>query len=86
MGFDVDLLGTCNVLEAARLIHQRDVTRPAVTKVLFPSSIASFGAHLPDGYSSTNKRRRVYPRGANNERVPEPVLISIDVIHISLHP
>jgi hypothetical protein len=31
-------------------------------------------------------RRRVYPRGANNERVPEPVLISTDVIHISFHP
>jgi nucleoside-diphosphate-sugar epimerase len=55
VGFDVDLLGTRNVLEAARLIHQRNAARPAVTKVIFPSSIASFGAHLPDGNSKTHK-------------------------------
>jgi threonine 3-dehydrogenase len=54
-GFEVDLLGTRNVLEAARLIHQRNAAKPAVTKVIFPSSIASFGAHLPDGNSKTHK-------------------------------
>jgi hypothetical protein len=26
-------------------------------------------------------RRRVYPRGADNQRVPEPVLVAIDVFH-----
>jgi hypothetical protein len=30
-------------------------------------------------------RRRVYPRAANNERVPEPVLVSIDIVHANFH-
>jgi hypothetical protein len=49
------------------------------------------GAHYIHDYRDVSgikvpHRRRIYPRGSNNERVPEPVLISIDAIHISLHP
>ncbi|MDP8927226.1 MAG: NAD-dependent epimerase/dehydratase family protein [Actinomycetota bacterium] len=45
MGFQTDLVGTWNVLEAARLWSQTS-GRPPV-KVLFPSTIASFGDHIP---------------------------------------
>jgi hypothetical protein len=31
---------------------------------------------------SDRRARRVYPRGADNLRVPEPVLVSIDIAHI----
>lgn len=44
-GFETDIVGTRNVLEAARLYCQRK-GRPAA-KVLFPSTIASFGDHIP---------------------------------------
>lgn len=46
LGFEVDLLGTRNVLEAARLYGGSGKDR---VKVLFPSTIASFGTHLPGG-------------------------------------
>jgi hypothetical protein len=60
-------------------------------KVTFPDDIAShtreqvtyFG---PDGLMRRHDYSVDVLGGANNERVPEPVLISIDVIHISLHP
>lgn len=46
MGFQVDLVGTWNVLEAARLYcQQRQGMAPI--RVLFPSTIASFGRFLP---------------------------------------
>ncbi|MES2947030.1 MAG: NAD-dependent epimerase/dehydratase family protein [Pseudomonadota bacterium] len=44
MGYEVDLVGTQNVLEAARLFGGEGTDR---IKVLFPSTIASFGTHLP---------------------------------------
>jgi threonine 3-dehydrogenase len=44
-GFQVDTLGTRNVLEAARIYGQRQ-NRPPV-KVIFPSTIASFGFFPP---------------------------------------
>lgn len=44
------------------------------------------GAHYIHDYRQVGgillpHRRRVYPRGADNQRVPEPVLVSIDVVH-----
>lgn len=45
MGFQVDLVGTWNVLEAARLYCQK--RKGKLAKVLFPSTIASFGNFLP---------------------------------------
>jgi nucleoside-diphosphate-sugar epimerase len=47
MGFQVDLLGTWNVFEAARLYCQR-AGKPPV-RVLFPSTIASFGQFIQPG-------------------------------------
>jgi threonine 3-dehydrogenase len=44
LGFDVDLGGTRNVLEAARLFGGEG---KAMVQVVFPSTIASFGTHLP---------------------------------------
>lgn len=44
-GFQVDTLGTRNVLEAARIYCQRQ-NRPPV-KIIFPSTIASFGFFPP---------------------------------------
>lgn len=44
MGFQVDIVGTWNVLEAARLYCQHKGMPPV--KVLFPSTIASFGDHI----------------------------------------
>lgn len=44
LGYQVDLAGTQNVLEAARIFGGPDEER---VKVLFPSTIASFGTHLP---------------------------------------
>jgi hypothetical protein len=32
--------------------------------------------------TAIRRARRVYPRGADNLRVPEPVLVSIDIAHI----
>jgi threonine 3-dehydrogenase len=48
MGFQVDLVGTWNVLEAARLYCQHERTKPPV-RVLFPSTIASFGQFIQPG-------------------------------------
>src|SRR5215472_14288740 len=47
MGFQVDLLGTWNVFEAARLYCQH-AGKPPV-RVLFPSTIASFGQFIQPG-------------------------------------
>ena len=47
-GFEVDLLGTRHVFEAARLYCQNNKNRPPI-RVLFPSTIASFGSFLPKG-------------------------------------
>lgn len=47
MGFQVDLLGTWHVLEAARLYCQH-APKPPV-RVLFPSTIASFGQFIQPG-------------------------------------
>jgi threonine 3-dehydrogenase len=47
MGFQVDLLGTWHVLEAARLYCQHS-GRPPI-RVLFPSTIASFGDFIKPG-------------------------------------
>ena len=44
-GFDVDLLGARHVFEATRLYCQHKKQPPV--RVLFPSTIASFGSHLP---------------------------------------
>jgi nucleoside-diphosphate-sugar epimerase len=48
MGVMVDLLGTWHVLEAARF-HLESERVPEPVKVLFPSTIASFGQFLPSG-------------------------------------
>jgi hypothetical protein len=47
------------------------------------------GAHYIHDYHQVSgimvpHRRRVYPRGVDNQRVPEPVLVSIDIAHIGL--
>lgn len=47
MGFQVDLVGTWNVLEAARLYCQHGAKPPI--RVLFPSTIASFGQFIEPG-------------------------------------
>jgi len=43
-GFDTDIVGTRNVLEAARIYCQHKKSPPI--KVLFPITIASFGEHI----------------------------------------
>jgi nucleoside-diphosphate-sugar epimerase len=49
-GFEVDLLGTRHVFEAARLYRQhRGPQQGPPVKVVFPSTIASFGLFLPPG-------------------------------------
>jgi hypothetical protein len=45
------------------------------------------GAHYIHDYQQVGglmvaHRRRVYPRGADNQRVPQPALVSIDISHI----
>jgi len=47
MGFQVDLLGTWHVLEAARIYCQHTGKPPV--RVLFPSTIASFGKFIDPG-------------------------------------
>jgi hypothetical protein len=47
----------------------------------------SAGAHYIDDYRQVSgimvpHRRRVYPRAADNHRVPGPLLVSIDIAHI----
>jgi hypothetical protein len=49
------------------------------------------GAHYIHDYQQVSgimvpHRRRVYPRGGDNQRVPEPVLVSIDIAHIGFRP
>lgn len=53
MGFQVDLLGTWNVLEATRLYCQHRKAPPA--KVMFPSTIASFGSFIAPGAQVKNE-------------------------------
>jgi nucleoside-diphosphate-sugar epimerase len=47
MGFEVDLVGTRNVFEAARIYCQNRNQDPV--KVIFPSTIASFGSFIEPG-------------------------------------
>jgi len=47
MGFEMDLVGSRNVFEAARIFCQQNNALPA--RVLFPSTIASFGRFIPGG-------------------------------------
>jgi nucleoside-diphosphate-sugar epimerase/predicted acylesterase/phospholipase RssA len=67
MGFQVDLLGTWHVLEAARLHHESKKTN-ARTKVIFPSTIAAFGAHLPK-----DKSGEKLPVGNEAVQIPETI-------------
>src|SRR5258708_3164507 len=53
MGFEVDLVGSRNVFEAARLYCQHAKTPPV--RVLFPSTIASFGRFIPGGAHVDNE-------------------------------
>jgi threonine 3-dehydrogenase len=53
MGFQVDLLGTWHVLEAARLYCQHGTLPPI--RVLFPSTIASFGDFIAPGQLVPNE-------------------------------
>jgi len=53
MGFQVDLLGTWHILEAARLYCQH-ATLPPI-RVLFPSTIASFGDFIAPGQLVPNE-------------------------------
>ncbi len=53
MGFQVDLLGTWHVLEAARLYCQHNTMPPI--RVLFPSTIASFGGFIAPGQLVPNE-------------------------------
>jgi threonine 3-dehydrogenase len=53
MGFQVDLIGTWNVLEATRLYCQHRKAPPA--KVMFPSTIASFGSFIAPGAQVKNE-------------------------------
>jgi len=53
MGFQVDLLGTWHVLEAARLYCQH-AGKPPI-RVLFPSTIASFGDFIAPGQLVPNE-------------------------------
>jgi threonine 3-dehydrogenase len=49
-GFQVDAIGTWNVLEAARLRYECCCdTMPGLIKVIFPSTIASFGSFIEQG-------------------------------------
>jgi threonine 3-dehydrogenase len=59
MGFEVDLVGSRHVLEAARLFCQKSAQPPI--RVLFPSTIASFGKFVQSG-----------PLGVPNEAVQMP--------------
>ena len=52
-GFQVDTLGTRHVLEAARIYRQRQNTDPV--KVVFPSTIASFGSFIGAGQKVKNE-------------------------------
>lgn len=53
MGFQVDLIGTWNVLEATRLYGQHRKAPPV--RVMFPSTIASFGSFIAPGAKVKNE-------------------------------
>jgi len=53
LGFQVDTLGTRNVLEAARIYCQRQNMDPV--KLIFPSTIASFGLFIAAGQKVKNE-------------------------------
>lgn len=53
MGFEVDLVGSRNVFEAARIYCQQTNAPPV--RVLFPSTIASFGRYIPGGQLVPNE-------------------------------
>ncbi len=53
MGFQVDLVGVWNVLEATRLYCQHKKAAPI--KVMFPSTIASFGSFIAAGAAVKNE-------------------------------
>ena len=53
MGFQVDLVGSWNVLEATRLYCQHKKAAPV--KVMFPSTIASFGSFIAPGQKVKNE-------------------------------
>ena len=53
MGFQVDLVGAWNVLEATRMYCQHKKAAPI--KVMFPSTIASFGAFIAPGATVKNE-------------------------------
>jgi len=53
LGFQVDTLGTRNVLEAARIYGQRRNMDPV--RVIFPSTIASFGLFIAAGQKVKNE-------------------------------
>jgi nucleoside-diphosphate-sugar epimerase len=53
-GFQVDAVGTWNVLEAARLRHDCYQLEPLI-KVMFPSTIASFGSFIAAGQKVKNE-------------------------------
>jgi threonine 3-dehydrogenase len=57
MGFQIDLVGTWNVLEAARLYCQHNRIPPV--KFLFPSSIASFGEFIAPGQKVPNEAPQI---------------------------
>jgi nucleoside-diphosphate-sugar epimerase len=53
MGFEVDLVGSRNVFEAARIFCQQNNAPPV--RVLFPSTIASFGLFITGGQEVPNE-------------------------------
>ena len=53
MGFEVDLVGSKNVFDAARIFCQQNNAPPV--RVLFPSTIASFGRFIEGGKSVPNE-------------------------------
>jgi hypothetical protein len=49
------------------------------------------GAHYIHDYRHVSgimvpHHRRIYPLGSDNQRVPEPLLVSIDITHASFQP
>jgi nucleoside-diphosphate-sugar epimerase len=57
MGFQVDTVGTWNMLEAARLYCQKKKQDPV--KFMFPSTIASFGAFIQPGQKVPNETQQM---------------------------
>lgn len=49
------------------------------------------GAHYIHDYREVGAimvphRRRVYPRGIDNQQLPKPLLVSIDIAHVDFRP